>query len=387
MRPFDLATLAVHGAGRPREATGAVLTPIYQSTTYARELLGEEPEYSYSRAANPTVSALERALGSLEGAEQAVCFGTGMAAMTTLCLSLLKAGDRVVAGAAVYGGTYRLLDQVLTPFGVESTFVDARELSAIETALEGGARLLILETPANPTLALTDIAAATRLGRAAGALVVVDNTFMTPVLQRPLELGADIVLHSTTKYMDGHNATVGGALLTTDSELRQQFFDTRKAVGTIQSPFESWLTLQGLKTLTLRVKRQSESTLEIARWLEAHPRVTNVNYPFLESFAQHDLARRQQRAGGAILSFEVEGGYDEARALAGRVRLAYLAENLGAAETLLTHPASMTHAAMPLEYRQTVGITEGLLRISVGLEEPADIIADLDQAIAGGGRQ
>lgn len=383
MRSFDLATIAVHGVGRPQEATGSILTPIYQSTTYARESLGEEPEHSYSRASNPTVSALERALGRLEDADDALCFGTGMAAMTTLTLSLLRAGDRVVSGAAVYGGTFRLFEKVLSRFGVETDFVDARNLSALDSALEQGARLLVLETPANPNLDLTDIEAAAQLGRDHGARVVVDNTFMTPVLQRPLDLGADIVLHSTTKYMDGHNATVGGALVTRDPALRARFFETRKAVGTIQSPFESWLTLQGLKTLPLRIRRQSESSLRIARWLASHPRIARVRYPFLESFPQRALAHRQQRAGGAIISFEVDGGSTSARRVADRLRLTYLAENLGASETLLTHPASMTHAAMPRGHRRAIGITDGLLRLSVGLEDPKDIIADLDQALAG----
>lgn len=379
----DLATLAVHGAGRPRDATGALLVPIYQSTTYARSSLGDEPAFSYSRAANPTVSALERALGRLEDAQDAVCFATGMAAMTTLAVSVLGAGDRVVAGAALYGGTYRLLRQVLAPLGVEGVFVDARHPAEVRRALAGGARLLVLETPANPTLAITDLEAVSALGKAAGARVVVDNTFMTPVLQRPLDLGADIVLHSTTKYLDGHNATVGGALLMRDPALRQRLVDTRKAIGTIQSPFESWLTLQGLKTLPLRAARQSASSLEIAGWLERHPRVVRIDYPFLDSFEQRALARRQQRAGGAIISFEVAGGDAGARVFAERLRLVYLAENLGAAETILTHPASMTHAAMPRQHRHAIGITDGLLRLSVGLEAPADIIADLEQALAG----
>lgn len=382
MSNLDPSTLAVHGAGRPRESFGAVLTPIYQSTTFARTSLGEEPEHSYSRASNPTVSALERALGRLEGADDALCFATGMAATTTLALSLLEAGDRVVCGAAVYGGTYRLFEQILARFGVETEFADARDTSVLATALDERVRLLVLETPANPTLDLTDIEVAAHLARDVGALVVVDNTFMTPVLQRPLDLGADIVLHSTTKYMDGHNATVGGALVTRDPALRARFFETRKSIGTIQSPFESWLTLQGLKTLPLRIRQQSESSLQIARWLEAHPRITNVRYPFLESFTQHVLARKQQRAGGAIIGFEIAGGSQPARQFAGRLRLAHLAENLGAAETLLTHPASMTHAAMPRAHRRSIGVTDGLLRLSVGLEDPNDIIADLDQALA-----
>ncbi len=382
MRPFDLSTESVHGAGGPEPETGSVLQPIFQSTTFARASLGTEPAFSYSRVSNPTVSALESAIAKLEDAPRALCFGTGMAATTTLCLSLLKSGDRVVAGDAVYGGTYRLLNEVLAPLGIRYEFVDTSNLTIVEQALAEPTQLLILESPANPTLKLADIAACSKLAHAAGARVVVDNTFMTPVLQRPLDLGADIVLHSTTKYMDGHNATVGGALITRDEALTDRLAETRKSIGTIQAPFEAWLTIQGLKTLTMRVTRQSDSAFEVARFLDAHPRVVHVDYPFLDTFPQVALARSQQAAGGAIVSFVLDGGYDAGVRLAGALGMCHLAENLGAAETLVTHPASMTHAAMPPEHREAIGLPDGMLRVSVGLERPADIIADLEQAIA-----
>jgi len=385
MRPKDLATQAVHGAGSPDPTTGSLLPPIYQSTTYARARLGEEPAFSYSRAANPTVSALERALGEIEDAPYALAFSSGMAATTTLCLAVLHAGDRVVAGNAVYGGSYRLLRQTLAPLGISADFVDSSREDAVAAALEQPARLLVIETPANPTLRLTDIAAISALGQRAGALVVVDNTFLTPVLQRPLDLGADLVLYSTTKYLDGHNATLGGALVTRDSALRERLDATRRAIGTIQSPFEAWLTLQGLKTLSLRVPRQSASAWTVARYLDQHPAVARVLYPWLASFPQHELARQQQGAGGGIVSFALGGEMPLARTFASSLRLCHLAENLGAAQSLLTHPASMTHAAMPAEHRAVIGLGEDLLRLSIGLERAEDIVEDLDQALAAAG--
>jgi cystathionine beta-lyase/cystathionine gamma-synthase len=376
-----LATLALHAGTAPDPTTGAILTPIYQSTTYVQEAVGKHKGYTYSRQSNPTVSALERRLAALEGAEHATCYGTGLGATTALALALLSAGERAVIGDVVYGGTVRLFQQVLSRFGVESEFVDASDPLVLEAALNRPARLLFLETPANPTLKLTDIEAAARLGHGAGAIVVVDNTLLTPVLQRPLDLGADIVLHSTTKFIEGHNATVGGALITRNAELNERLFFLRNAIGAIQSPFNAWLTLQGVKTLPLRMERHSANALRVARFLAEHPRVTRLLYPGLESFPQYALARRQQRSGGALLAFEVEGGVEAGIRVMNAVRLCSLAENLGAAETLVTHPASMTHTAVPLEQRLATGITDGLIRVSVGLENPDDLIADLRRAL------
>jgi cystathionine beta-lyase/cystathionine gamma-synthase len=376
---FD--TLALHAGATSDPVTGALLTPIYQTTTYRQTAVGQDKGFTYSRSSNPTVSALERRLAALEAVEFCTCYGTGLGATTVLCLALLRAGDHVVASEAIYGGTVRLFNQVLAQFGVTADFVDTADEVALRNALSAKpARFLFIETPANPTLKLTDIALTARLAHEAGVLLVVDNTLLTPALQRPFELGADVVLHSTTKFIEGHNATVGGALLTNDAELHQQFTFTRNAIGAIQSPFPAWLTLQGVKTVGWRMAQHSANALRVAEFLERHPRVTRLLYPGLKSFPQYELACRQQATGGALIAFEVEGGVSAGIRLMNRVKLCALAENLGSAETLITHPASMTHADVPIAQRETAGITDGLVRLSVGLENPDDIIHDLDQA-------
>ncbi|MGH9941097.1 MAG: trans-sulfuration enzyme family protein [Pyrinomonadaceae bacterium] len=378
---YCFETLALHAGTSPDPATGAMLIPIYQTTTYRQKAVGEHKGFTYSRSGNPTVSALERRLAALEGAEFATCYATGLAATTALCLALLRSGERVVVSQAVYGGTVRLLRQTLAPFGVSAEFVDTSDSEALAEALRQPTRFVFIETPANPTLKLTDIALAARLAHAADALLVVDNTLLTPALQRPFDLGADIVLHSTTKFIEGHNATVGGALVTRDAELHERLAFTRNAIGAIQSPFPAWLTLQGVKTLPLRMARHSENALCVARFLESHPRITKLLYPGLESFPQFELAQRQQGTGGALIAFEVAGGVEAGVRLMNSVRLCALAENLGAAETLITHPVSMTHTDVPPEQRLAAGITDGLVRLSVGLENPDDLIADLGQAL------
>jgi cystathionine beta-lyase/cystathionine gamma-synthase len=294
----------------------------------------------------------------------------------------LTSGDRVVVSQAVYGGTVRLLRNVLAPFGVDAEFVNTADEEKVAAALRKPTRFVFIETPANPTLTLTDIALAGELSKSAGALLVVDNTLLTPALQRPFDLGADVVLHSTTKFIDGHNATVGGALITRNTELHERFAFTRNAIGAIQSPFPAWLTLQGVKTLPLRMEKHSANALRVARFLAEHPRVARVSYPGLESFTQFDLAQRQQKTGGALIAFEVDGGVAAGIRLMNSVRLCALAENLGAAETIITHPASMTHADVPAEQRTAAGITDGLVRLSVGLENVEDLIADLDHALS-----
>lgn len=379
---YQFDTLALHAGTYPDQATGAILTPIYQTTTYRQEAVGQDKGFTYSRSANPTVSALERRLAALEGADCCTCYGTGLAATTALCLALLSAGDRVVVSQAVYGGTVRLFREVLEKFRVEAEFVDTSDEHALTNALRQPTRFLFIETPANPTLRVTDIALAARLARQADALLIVDNTLLTPALQRPFEWGADVVLHSTTKFIEGHNATVGGALITRDAELHERFLFARNAIGAIQSPFPAWLTLQGTKTLPLRMARHSESALRIAGFLMAHDQVTKVIYPGLESFPQFELVQRQQRSGGALIAFEVDGGVETGIRLMNSVRLCALAENLGAAETLITHPASMTHADVPPKQREVAEITDGLVRLSVGLEDPLDLMRDLDQALS-----
>ena len=381
-RDYNFDTLALHAGTFPDPATGAILTPIYQTTTYRQAAVGHDKGFTYSRSRNPTVSALEARLAALEGAELCTCYGTGLAATTALCLALLSAGDRVVVSQAVYGGTVRLFRQVFANFCVEAEFVDTSDEESLVQALRTPARFLFIETPANPTLNITDIQLASRLARAAGALLVVDNTLLTPALQRPFELGADVILHSTTKFIEGHNATIGGALITRDAELHERFLFARNAIGAIQSPFPAWLTLQGIKTLPLRMARHSENAIRIAEFLTADDRVTKVIYPGLRSFPQFELAQRQQKTGGAMIAFEVAGGVEAGIRLMNSVRLCALAENLGAAETLITHPASMTHADVPAPQRAEAGITDGLVRLSVGLEDPADLIRDLDQALS-----
>lgn len=378
---FD--TLALHAGTVADPTTGALLTPIYQTTTYRKEAVGKDKGFTYSRSANPTVSALERRLAALEGADHCTCYATGLAATTALCIALLRAGDHVVASQAVYGGTVRLFKQVLEPFGVTAEFVDTADEEVLRKAVNAKpTRLVFIETPANPTLKLTDIDVAAKIAHDAGALLVVDNTLLTPALQRPFELHADVVLHSTTKFIEGHNATVGGALITRDSALHERFAFTRNAIGAIQSPFPAWLTLQGVKTVGLRMAQHSANALQIARFLEKHPRVTKILYPGLESFPQFELARKQQASGGALIAFEVEGGVEAGIRLMNNVQLCALAENLGSAETLITHPASMTHADVPAAQRQAAGITDGLVRLSVGLEDPLDVIRDLSRALA-----
>lgn len=380
--PLDptLVTAALHAGRTPDPTHGAICAPIVQSTTFVQPAVGVDRGFTYSRSSNPTVAALEASLGALEDAE-AVAFGTGMAAITALCLAHLRAGDRVLHSSVVYGGTVRLLRQVLGRFGVRAESVDTSDVAALREALKEPAALLIVETPANPTLTLTDVSAVADLCRAHGVLLAVDNTFLTPVLQRPFDLGADLVLYSTTKYFDGHNATVGGAVLGRDPALVEPLRFVSNAVGFAQKPFEAWLTLQGIKTLPLRMERHCANATVVARWLERHPAIAHVAFPGLASFAQRALAERQQDGPGGMVAFTVRGGVSAGVSLLNSLQLCSLAENLGAAETLVTHPASMTHADVPRADRLAAGLSDGLVRLSVGLEDPSDLIADLDRAL------
>ncbi len=374
-------TSAVAAGRRPDPTTGAALPPIVQSTTYVQEAVGVDRGYTYSRTLNPTVSALEEALAAHEEADHATAWASGMAAITALALTHLGSGDHVICSRVVYGGTVRLLGQILSRFGVTASFVDARDPETIRAAVRDETRLVLVETPGNPTLDLVDIGAAAEIARDAGALLAVDNTFLTGVLQRPLELGADVSIHSTTKFIDGHNAAVGGALLTNDGELHDRLLFVRKTAGSIQTPFGAWLTHQGLTTLPLRMEQHSRSALALAEWLEQRSEVRRVLYPFLPSFPQHELARRQQGAGGGVLAFDLTGGEKAALAMLPALRRVLLAESLGAAQTLATHPATMTHADVPEDQLRAVGLTGGLIRLSVGLEDPEDLMDDLDQAL------
>lgn len=376
---LDLSTLCAQ-AGRGERDGEPLVTPIVQSTSYARAGLESTAEHCYSRVSNPTVAALERALARLEDAPHAIAFATGLAAETALFQALCRAGEHVVCSRGLYGGTTRLLEQVLSRSGLRASFVDTRELAALEAAIRPETRLVFLETPANPTLDLTDLAAACALARAKGVPVAVDNTFLTGALQRPLDLGADATVTSTTKLVEGHSVALGGSIATRDDALAQELRFVRKCTGAIQSPFGAWLTLLGLKTLPIRIQRQSESAAHVANWLVRREGVERVHYPALEN---PELAARQHRgAHGNVVSFELAGGYERARAVLRHVRLCTLAEHVGSVETLLTHSASMTHGGVSPEARREAGVSDELLRLSVGLENPEDVIADLELAFA-----
>ena len=377
-------TKQVHAGVTPDPTTGAILTPIHQSTTFIQESVDEymAKGYSYSRAGNPTVRALEEKLIVLEGGVDATAYGSGMAATVAVFLGLLRAGDHVVIGDVVYGGTYRFADQFLTRFGVDVSFVDASDPAAVAASVRPSTRLVVTETPANPTLKLTDLRAISDICSGAGILHVTDNTFLTPYYQQPFELGVNIVIHSTTKFLDGHNATIGGVVVVDNAELQEKVAFARIAAGLVMSPMVAWLTLQGIKTLSQRMDAQSENAIAIAEWLQGHPKVDYVNYPGLPAHPQHDLAKKQATGFGAMVCFEVHGGLETGKKLMDAVELWSLAENLGSVESLITHPVTMTHTAMPEKERTAAGITDGLVRLSVGLEDVEDLIADLDSALA-----
>jgi cystathionine gamma-lyase len=382
---LGFATRAIHVGQDADPATGAVIVPIYQTSTYAQSEVGVHKGFDYSRTANPTRAALETCLASLDGGRFGLAFASGMAAEDTL-LHLFAVGDHVVASDDVYGGTFRLFHRVLERAGLRFTFVDGTRTENIESALEERTRLIWLESPTNPLLKLIDIAAVARVAHQHGILVVVDNTFASPYCQRPLELGADVVHYSTTKYLGGHSDVVGGALVTSDEELSERLKFLQNAVGGVPGPFDSWLVLRGLKTLAVRMRQHSTNGLEVACFLEQHPQVKRVHYPGLASHPQYGLAQRQMVGGfGGMLSFEVRGGVEAAREVARRTRLFTLAESLGGVESLIELPALMTHASLPPERRAEIGIDDGLIRLSVGIEESQDLIADLHGALAAAG--
>ena len=380
---MGFSTKQIHAGVEPDAETGSILTPIYQSTTFVQASVDEylSKGYSYSRSGNPTVRALETKLAVLENGFDCTCYATGMAAIQVVLQACLNAGDHAVVSDVAYGGTYRLCTKVFKRFGVEFSFVNSADPAAVETAIRPETRLILTETPANPTLKLTDIRAVSAIARARNIPHAVDNTFLTPFYQQPLALGADIAIHSTTKYFDGHNATVGGAVIAATEAMDEAIRFIQNASGVIMSPWVAWLTLQGVKTLSIRMQRQSANARAVAEFLESHPRVARVAYPGLTSFDQHDLARRQASGFGAMLWFEVQGGAAAGKRLMDSVRLCALAENLGSVETLITHPVTMTHADVDEAERKRVGITDGLVRLSVGLEDVQDLIDDLAQAL------
>lgn len=378
------ATRQIHSGVEPDPTTGAILTPIHQSTTFVQDSIDEYMSrgYSYSRAGNPTVSAFEERIADLEGGIAATAYGSGMAATVAVLMGFLNAGDHALISDVVYGGTHRFASQVLRRFGVEFDFVDTSEPDTVAAAILDNTRLVFTETPANPTLKLTDLAAISAISRERGLLHAVDNTLLTPYFQRPLELGAHLVVHSTTKYLDGHNATLGGAVVASTDEQQSKLKFMQKSAGTIMSPLVAWLTMQGTKTLSIRMDKQSENAALVATFLEGHEKVSAVGYPGLNSFPQHQLAKTQASGFGAMAWFEVEGGVEAGKQLMKSVRLWSLAENLGQVESLITHPVTMTHGDVPADQRARAGITDGLVRLSVGLEDPDDLIEDLDQALS-----
>jgi cystathionine beta-lyase/cystathionine gamma-synthase len=376
---MGFSTDAIHVGQEPDPATGAIVVPIYQTSTLVQEELGKHKGYEYARTSNPTRAALERNLAALEGGRFGLAFASGMAAINAL-MTLLKAGDHVVAGHNLYGGTFRLFERVLRDSGLNFSYANTCRLQEIEQAIRPNTRMVYIETPTNPVMETTDLAAAAQLARQHKILLAVDNTFMSPYLQRPLEFGADVVVHSTTKYLNGHSDGVGGAIILNDPALAERLKFIQNAAGAILGPFDSWLVLRGVKTLAVRMLRHSENGLAVATHLDAHPKVQKVHYPGLPSHPQHELARKQMTGFGGMLAFET-GSLDNARTVLKSVRLCALAESLGGVETLISHPATMTHASVPPEERKRIGITDGLVRISVGIEDVEDLIADLDQAL------
>ena len=380
-KPHGLATRALHVGQGPDPSTGAVVVPIHLATTFAQESPGRHQGYEYSRSGNPTRANLEECLASLEGAAHGLAFSSGLAATTTVML-LLDPGDHVVYTEDVYGGTFRLFDKVFRRYGLDFTAVDPTDPDAVAAAMTDRTRLVWLESPTNPLLRVVDLDAVSELVHGAGALVAVDSTFASPVLQRPLELGADLVIHSSTKFLGGHSDVLGGAVLTSDDALAERMRFHQNAVGAVPSPFDCWLLLRGLKTLQLRVLRQCDNALTVARWLEGQDAVVQVYYPGLETHPGHALARRQMGGHfGGVVSFEVSSG-EAARSFLERLRVFTLAESLGAVESLAESPAMMTHASIPEETRTRVGVSDGLLRLSVGIEDVDDLLADLEQALA-----
>lgn len=377
---MGFATNAIHVGQEPDPATGAIVAPIYQTSTYVQEEFGKYRQgYDYARTNHPNRKALEKTLAKLEGGHAAYAFSSGMAAIDSV-FRLLRPGDHVVLSEAVYGGVFRLTTQLLVHFGLEFSFVDTSSPDAVLAAMRANTRMLYVETPTNPTMRITDLAAMAKLATERNATLVVDNTFLSPYLQRPIELGAHIVVHSMTKYLNGHSDSTGGCVVLTRPEDAEKIYFVQRSAGAVLAPMDCFLVSRGIKTLAIRMLQHNANGIAVARHLDAHAKVRKVYYPGLNSHPQHEIARKQQRGPGAMLSFEL-GNLEAARRFLNQVKLCALAESLGGVETLISLPALMTHASMPKEVRERIGITEGLVRLSVGIEDVDDIIADLDQAL------
>ncbi|MGE0616155.1 MAG: cystathionine gamma-synthase [Bacteriovoracia bacterium] len=380
LEKLGFGTLAIHAGQPPCPVTGAVMTPIYQTSTYAQKSPGEHQGYDYSRADNPTRKAYQDCVAALEGGKFGLAYSSGLGAIDAV-IHLLKAGDHVVLCDDVYGGTFRIFDKVFKHLGIEFTLADLSDLKKAEAAFKPSTKLLWMESPTNPMLKLLDLRALCELGRKKGALCVVDNTFMSPYFQKPLALGADIVMHSVTKYMNGHSDVIGGVLITNDSSVHDRLKFLQLAIGAVPGPQDCFLVMRGLKTLHVRMERHAQNAMEIAKYLESHAKVERVIYPGLTSHPQHQLAREQMSGFGGMITFLIKGGLPEARAFLEKVKIFTLAESLGGVESLIEHPAIMTHASVPAENRKKLGILDNLVRISVGIEDLADLKADLAQAL------
>jgi cystathionine beta-lyase/cystathionine gamma-synthase len=373
------STLCLHAGQEPDPSTGAIITPIYQTSTYVQDALGKHKGYEYARTQNPTRAAVERNLAAIEGGKEGFAFASGMAAIGAVA-TMLKSGDHAVVSDNTYGGTFRLFDKVLTRYELSFSYVDTSRLEDVERAFTPSTRMLFVETPTNPVMRLTDLRAAAELAHRHNTRLVVDNTYASPFVQRPIEFGADLVIHSTTKYLNGHSDSIGGvAIAVRDDDIEWLRF-VQNAEGAILSPFDSWLVLRGTKTLPLRMMRHNANGLALAQFLDAHPKVRRVYYPGLPSHPQHELAKRQMRGFGGMIAFDL-GSLDAARRLLNGVQLMALAESLGGVETLISHPATMTHASVPADRRDALGITDGLVRISAGIEDIGDLQEDLSQAL------
>lgn len=377
---MKFATRAIHAGQEPDPSTGAVMTPIFQTSTYVQAGLGEHKGFEYSRTSNPTRSALEGCLAAIENGNYGLAFASGMAAETAI-LSLLSAGDHIVSCDDLYGGTYRIFERVMRRYNVETSYVPAGSLREYEQAMRPNTKMIWLESPTNPLLGLVDIRAIAEIAHRHNALVVVDNTFASPYFQQPLKLGADIVVHSTTKYLNGHSDVIGGALVLNDEEVYEAIKFYQNAAGGVPSPFDSWLTLRGIKTLAVRMRQHEENARAVALFLAEHPRVEKVYYPGLPSHPDRELARQQMSGCGGMVSFQFKGTYADVVQLVRRFKVFALAESLGGVESLVCHPASMTHGSIPKEIRESRGLTDTLLRLSVGIEDIEDIIGDLEQAL------
>ena len=377
---MKFSTRAIHAGQEPDPTTGSVMTPIYQTSTYAQAGLGEHKGYEYSRTSNPTRTALEACLASLEEGTYGLAFASGMAAETAI-LSLLSAGDHVISCDDTYGGTYRIFERVMRRYGVEASYVPARSVADYEKAIRPNTKMIWLESPTNPLLGLIDIRQVADLAHSRKLLVVVDNTFASPYFQQPLKLGADIVVHSTTKYINGHSDVIGGALVTNNEEVYQSIKFYQNAAGGVPGPFDCWLTLRGIKTLAVRMRQHEANALQVARFLREHPRVEKVYYPGLPSHPDHELAKRQMSGFGGMVSFQFKGSYSDVAQMVRGFRVFALAESLGGIESLVCHPASMTHGSIPKDIREARGLTDTLLRLSIGIEDIDDILSDLEQAL------